>query len=81
MELHYGCRSEYGPLELRLQATAASNGFTVYVDDPRLEHPCVHEQQVQSSLESAKEHAALRADEYLDSLAEGAQHKAIWRCA
>jgi len=81
MEPHYGCRSEYGPLELRLQATTASNEFRVFVEDPRLEHPCVHEHEVRSSLESAKEYAALRADEYLASREEAVRLKAEWRCA
>jgi hypothetical protein len=81
MELQHGCRAEYGPLELRLQATAASNEFTVYAEDPRLEYPCVHEHEVQSSLESAKEYAALRADEYLNSHVEAARHVAKWRCS
>lgn len=81
MELRHGCRAEYGPLELRLQATAAANEFTVYVEDPRLERPCVHEHEMQSSLESAKEYAALRADEYLGSRKEAAPRKAKWRCS
>jgi hypothetical protein len=43
MELQHGCRSEYGPLEFRIQTSASSNGFMVYVEDPRLEHACVYE--------------------------------------
>jgi hypothetical protein len=78
---YYGCRSEYGPLELRLQATTASNEFKVFVEDARPEHPCVHEYDVQNSLESAKEYAALRADEYLRSHHEATGHKAEWRCS
>jgi hypothetical protein len=81
MEILHGCRAEYGPLDLRLQATAASNEFTVYVEDPRLQHPCVHEHEVQSSLESAKEYATLRADEYLGSREEAAPQKVKWRCS
>jgi hypothetical protein len=81
MEPYYGCRSEYGPLELRLQATTASNEFTVFVEDPRLEHPCVHEYDVQNSLESAKEYATLRADEYLEGHQEAARYEANWRCS
>ena len=81
MDLQHGCRSEYGPLELRLQATVASNEFTVYVEDPRLDHPCVYEHAVQSSLESAQEYAALQADEYLTSHKEAAPLETDWRCS
>ncbi len=81
MELKHGCRSEYGPLELRIQTSASLNGFMVYVEDPRLEHACVYEQAVQSTLESAKDHLVLRAGEYLDSCKEVAQHDANWRCS
>jgi hypothetical protein len=81
MELEHGCRTEYGPLVLRIQTTASSNGFIVYVEDPRLEHRTVHEDAVQSTLESAKEHAALRADEYLNDHKETAQHEVDWRCS
>ena len=81
MELQHGCRSEYGPLELRIQVSAGSNGFTVYVEDPRLEHAGVYEQDVQSTLESAKDHLVLRAEEYLDRCKEVAQHHAKWRCS
>ena len=56
MDLQHGCRSEYGPLELRIQTTDQLNGFTVYVEDPRREPICVYEQAVQSTLESAKDH-------------------------
>jgi hypothetical protein len=81
MELQHGCRSEYGPLELRIQTTASLSGFTVYVDDSRLENPRVHEHAVQSTLESAKEYLVLRAGEYLNSRAEAAPHEAHWRCS
>jgi hypothetical protein len=81
MELQHGCRAEYGPLELRLEAAAASNEFTVYVEDLRLEDAAVHEHSVQSSLESAKEYAVLKADEYLESRKEAGPHKAEWRCS
>jgi hypothetical protein len=81
MELQHGCRAEYGPLELRIQTTASLNGFTVFVDDSRLEHPCVYEQAVQSTLESAKDCLVLRAAEYLDSCKEAAQHNTDWRCS
>jgi hypothetical protein len=47
MELQHGCRSEYGPLELRIQITSGLNGFTVYVEDPRLAyHSVVDEHEV-----------------------------------
>jgi len=81
MEIENGCRAEYGPLELRIQATASVNGFLVYVDDPRLEHACVFDRAVQSTLEAAKEYVALRAGEYLTSHQEDARHEAAWRCS
>ncbi len=81
MDLQHGCRTEYGPLELRIQTTDQSNGFTVFVEDPRREPVCVYEQVVQSTLESAKDHLVLRAGEYLDSHKEAAQHNADWRCS
>ena len=81
MEIEYGCRSEYGPLELRIQATAQENGFLVYVEDRRLEPPGVQEHAVQSSLESAKEYAVAQADEYLASRQDPALHEAKWRCS
>jgi hypothetical protein len=36
MDLEHGCRSEYGPLELRIQTTSVENSFVVYVEDTRL---------------------------------------------
>ena len=81
MEIENGCRAEYGPLELRIQATVSVNGFTVYVDDPRLEQPSVLDSAVQSTLESAKEYVALRAAEYLTGLKEVARHEVNWRCS
>lgn len=81
MELQYGCRSEYGPLELRVEATASSNGFKVYVEDSRLEHATVYEQNVQSELESAKDYVTLRAHEYLNSYGEVPQQTTKWRCS
>ena len=81
MDLQHGCRAEYGPLELRIQITAALNGFSVFVDDPRLERPCVYEQAVQSTLESAKEYMVLRTHEYLDSYHEVVAAVAEWRCS
>ena len=62
MEIQNGCRAEYGPLELRIQATVSVNGFMVYVDDPRREHPSlanVLESAVQSTLAAAKEYVAV----------------------
>lgn len=81
MDLQHGCRTEYGPLELRIQTTDQLNGFTVFVEDPRREPACVYEQVVQSTLESAKDYLVLRAGEYLDSYKEAAQHNADWRCS
>jgi len=81
MEIQNGCRAEYGPLELRIQATARVNGFTVYVDDPRREQPSVLDGAVQSTLESAKEYVVLKAGEYLTSLKEDAPHEPEWRCS
>jgi hypothetical protein len=81
MDLEHGCRSEYGPLELRIQATSVENGFVVYVEDPRLTNPAVHEHQALSTLESAKTSAVLHADGYLRSLGETHEHSAAWRCS
>ncbi len=80
-ELQHGCRTTYGHLELRIQATASLSGFMVYVDDPRREDRCVYEQSVQSTLESAKEYVVLRAAEYLGSYQEAGSHEAVWRCS
>ena len=81
MDLEHGCRTEYGPLELRIQTTHQLNGYTVFVEDPRQEPACVHEKLVQSTLESAKDYLVLRAGEYLGSHQEAAQHRADWRCS
>jgi len=81
MDLQHGCRSEYGPLELRIQTTSVENGFLVYIEDPRLTHPAVHEHQALSTLESAKTSAVLQADDYLRSLGETHEHSAEWRCS
>jgi len=81
VDLQHGCRAEYGPLELRIQITAALNGFSIFVDDPRLEHSCVYEQAVQATLESAKDYVVLRAQEYLDSYHEVVAAVAQWRCS
>jgi hypothetical protein len=80
-DLQHGCRTAYGPLELRIQTTASLSGFTVGVDDPRREDRCVFEQAVQSTLKSAKEYVVLRASEYLSSYQESNGHEAIWRCS
>jgi hypothetical protein len=79
--LEHGCRCEYGPLELRLQSTPSSSDFTIYVEDPRLEHRTVDERAVQSTLESAKEAAVLHAREYLRMHQEEDDYAATWRCS
>lgn len=81
MPLQHGCRPEYGALELRIQPNASSNRFVVYVDDSHLEHPCVYEQSVQSTLEAAKEYLNLRAAEYLKSYEETPPQQVHWRCS
>ena len=80
MEFHNGCRTEYGPLELRIKITTTSSRFMVYVEDPR-KNATVYEQAVQCELESAKEYAALRAYEYLNSYGETPRHETKWRCS
>jgi hypothetical protein len=81
MDLQNGCRSEYGPLELRIQATSVENGFIVFIDDPRLPHPAVLEHQALSTLESTKTYAVLQAADYLRGLGETNEHSAKWRCS
>ena len=81
MEIENGCRAEYGPLELRIQATVSVNGFMVFVDDPRLEQSSLLDSAVQSTLESAKEYVARWAGEYLTSHKEDARFEATWRCS
>ena len=81
MELEHSCRSEYGPLELRVEVTNSLSDFIVYVEDLRLEHSAVHQHAVKGTLESAKEYAALRANEYLNRRTEPAGHKTVWRCS
>jgi hypothetical protein len=81
MDLQHGCRSEYGPLELRIQTTSVENGFIIYIEDPRPTRRVVHEQQALSTLESAKASAVLQADHYLKSLGETCGHSAEWRCS
>lgn len=80
-DLQHGCRAEYGPLELRIQATSSSNGFIVYLEDPRLEQTRVFEHSVQSTLDAAKERAVSQADAYLNSRNEASAHNAKWRCS
>lgn len=81
MEVDHGCRSEYGPLELRIQSSARLNGFTVFVEDSRLDHTAVYEHPELGTLDSAKERAILRAEEYLNARSEEASHAAKWRCS
>jgi hypothetical protein len=81
MDLQHGCRAAFGPLELRIQPTAGSNGFTVYVDDPRRKPSGVYEQRIQATLESTKDYLVLRAREYLESYQETAEQEAKWRCS
>jgi hypothetical protein len=79
--IHNGCRSEYGPLELRIQATDCSNEFRVFVEDHRLERYTVSEEAVESSLESAKQGVTAKAGEYLTSLHDAARYVPDWRCS
>jgi hypothetical protein len=81
MDLEHGCRSEYGPLELRIQATSAENGFIIYIQDSRLREAAVHEYQALSTLESAKTDAVSQADDYLRGLGETHEYSAKWRCS
>jgi hypothetical protein len=81
MDLEHGCRSEYGPLELRIQTTSVDNSFIVFVEDTRLTPGAVHEHQALSTLESAKTYAVSQADDYLSGLGETHEHSANWRCS
>ena len=81
MELQNGCRSEYGPLELRIRTTTSLSGFMVYVEDSRRNHKVVDEHHAQSTLEEAKSSAVLREDQYLNSRNEAFQCEADWRCS
>ena len=58
-DLPHGCRSEYGPLELRIESAASLSDFTAYVEDSRTKPRTVYQQSVQYTLESAKEYAVL----------------------
>lgn len=81
MEIQNGCRSEYGPLELRIRTTTSLSGFMVYVEDSRLNHKVVDEHHAQSTLVEAQLSAVLRADQYLKSRSEAFQCEADWRCS
>jgi hypothetical protein len=81
LEIQNGCRSEYGPLELRIRTTTSLSGFMVYVEDSRLNHKVVDEHHAQSTLEAAKSTAVLRADQYLSSRNEVWECEAVWRCS
>lgn len=66
-EINNGCRAEYGPLELRIQATDIANGFRVFVEDHRQKKFAINEETVLSTLESAKELLTRKAGKYLTS--------------
>jgi len=57
------------------------NGFTIFVEDLRLEHAAVYEHPAQSTLELAKENAVLHAGQYLSNRKERFPHAADWRCS
>jgi hypothetical protein len=65
LEIQNGCRSGYGPLELRIRTTTSLSGFMVFVEDSRLNHIVVDEHHAQSTLAAAQLSAVLRADRYL----------------
>ena len=79
--IEHGCRSEYGPLELRIQTTASANGYMAYLEDPRLQQRTVHQRALRGTLDSVKEHLALKADEYLTGQRDLTQHEICWRCS
>jgi hypothetical protein len=81
MDLEHGCRSEYGPLELRIPVTSVENSFIVYIEDTRLTQRAVHEHQALGTLEVAKTYAVLQADDYLEGLGEAHEDSAEWRCS
>jgi len=81
MDFEHGCRSEYGPLELRIETTSAENSFMVFIEDGRLTRRAVFEHQALGTIESAKTYAVLQADDYLRSLGEPQEHSAQWRCS
>jgi len=80
-EIQNGCRTEYGPLELRIEATESANGFRAYVEDHRLEQFCVSEDAVQSTLDSAKDQLIQKAVDYLASLKDRSPYTVDWRCS
>jgi hypothetical protein len=61
MNLQHGCRSEYGPLELRIESTPSLSDFIVHVEDSRKAPRTVYQKAVQCTLGSAKEYMILRA--------------------
>jgi hypothetical protein len=77
--IQYGCRSKYGPLDLRIHPTGGTNRFMVYVEDSRIGHRIVHEHAAQSTLESAQAYLTLRADEYLTSQDIPSRYELCWR--
>jgi len=79
LQLEHGCRAEYGPLILRIEATSSMNRFTIFVEDPRLER--VFEHAALNSLESAQEEAVVRANEHLHSGQEPTPGAPEWRCS
>jgi len=81
MDLQHGCRSQYGPLLLRIDSTRGLNGFLVCIEDPRLNARTVYQQAVQSTLEAAKAYLILRAQEYLKSWSEAGGQAVRWRCS
>jgi hypothetical protein len=80
-EISNGCRTEYGPLELRIEATECSNEFRVIVEDHRLDRFSVHEEAVLSTLDSAKDLSIKKAGEYLATLRDSSRYRADWRCS
>jgi len=81
VEIQNGCRSEYGPLELRIRTTTSLSGFMVYVEDSRLNHKVVDEHHAQSTLEEAKSSAVVRANQYLSGRDEAFECEVVWRCS
>jgi hypothetical protein len=81
LEIQNGCRSAYGPLELRIRTTTSLSGFMVYVEDSRLDHKIVDEHHAQSTLAAAQLSAVVRADQYLKLRNESNRFDADWRCS
>ena len=80
-KIRHGCRSKYGPLELRVQAGDGINGFSVFVEDHRQPQFRVCEDVVRSTLDSARAFSMLKAGKYLAGLHDSAHYKADWRCS